>query len=306
MAKSYSKYIAKLGLSGKGTTVVSRGNSGIGFAFAKEAATLGYHIILAVRNLSRGESAKSKILKASPLAKVEVYELDVSKHDSVRHFVDKVISDCLDIDVFYCNAGIYRTPFAISEEGLEEQVNTNYFGNYLLYKWIKPYLLSLGHQVRFILTSSIVARFAKWDDAYFFGKLPYKKAKAYSASKLAINMFFKSLIEDCKGSFILPLLVHPGICYTPLIYKAFADRKWVLLANRLLRLFFHSPEKAALGSLYLLQEKIEFPCFVGPRGPFHLSGYPKTYHLYQGNLKGYSSFVAESEEIYKERFSLDK
>lgn len=306
MAKSYSKYIAKLGLSGKGTIVVTGGNSGIGFAFAKEAAILGYHIILAVRNLGRGESAKSKILAASPKAKVEVYELDVSRPESIRRFIDKIISGHLDIDVFYCNAGIYRTPFALSQEGLEEQVNTNYFGNYLLYKWIKPYLLSLGHQVRFILTSSIVARFAKWDDAYFFGKLPYKKAKAYSASKLAINMFFKYLIEDTKDSLILPLLVHPGICYTPLIYKAFADRKFVLLANRLLRLFFHSPEKAALGSLYLLQDNIEFPCFVGPRGPFHLSGYPKTYHLYKGNLKGYSSFVVKSEEIYKEILSLDK
>ena len=306
MAKSYSKYIAKLGLSGKGNIVVTGGNSGIGFAFAKEAAKLGYNLILAVRNLGRGEEAKNKILEEAPKANVELYELDVSKRTSIRAFVDKVISNGLDIDVFYCNAGIYRTPFALSEERLEEQVNTNYFGNYLLYKWIKPYLLSLNHEVRFILTSSIVARFAKWDDAYFFGKLPYKKAKAYSASKLAINMFFKFLIEDCKGTSILPLLVHPGICYTPLIYKAFADRKWVLIANRLLRLFFHRPEKAALASLYLLQDKIEFPCFAGPRGPFHLSGYPKIYPLYQGNLKGYMALISKSEALYKERFSLDK
>lgn len=294
----YASYVSSLSLSKGKTIVITGGNSGIGFASAKHLAALDWTIILAVRNLSRGQKAKEELLSLYPNAHIEVWELDLSKRDSIDSFIQRIQNEKPDIDAFYCNAGVYRIPYQTTEEGLELTIATNYLGNYLLYKGLKDYFKSLNHVVRFLLTSSITARFEHFSiEDFKRNENTYGRMSAYARSKVAVNQLYLYLIDDCKGSNVLPLLVHPGSTYTPLIDKAYEGRPYMKAAQRFMRLAFHTPAKASLSTLYALQDTVTSPIFVGPRGLFHLSGYPKPYALYKGNLEHYLETIKATEEL---------
>ena len=268
------------------TALITGGNSGIGFEFARHVAHYGWKVILAVRSPEKGEQAKKKLTEEFPGLNVMVMNLDLADSKSIVAFCDSIVKSKLDVDVFYANAGVYRIPYSKTDLGFEMTAGVNFVANYILFERLFPYFVSLGHRVRYILTSSIVARFASWKNDDLYGLPKYHKYKAYKKSKIAVNQLFLHMKERCQGSAVLPLLVHPGCAYTPLIDKAYANRRFALLAQKFLRLFTHSAEKAALSTVYLLQDSVDVPCFCGPRGLFHISGYPKTYPLYRGNLKG--------------------
>ena len=297
--KGIKKHFDKLHLPKGKTIVITGGNSGIGFAVAELLSQTDWDIILAIRNLEKGEKAKQEILKRSPQAKIILMELDLSKRESILSFASKIQEEKIDIDVFYANAGIYRLPYARCYGGLESHMAVNAVGNYILYQELRPYFRDLPHSVKFILTSSVVARLAKITPESLFGENPYNKRRAYNNSKLAVNYLYSYLYEQEQNSNIIPLLVHPGIVFTPLIEKAYG--KTIFTAGQhFMRLFSHKPRKAALSTCYLLQEEITSPCFCGPRGLFHISGYPKIYPLYQGNIKNIDEFMATIDACLKE------
>lgn len=279
------------------TIVITGGNSGIGFAVAEFCARLNYRIILAVRNEGRGEEAKQKILALSPDCEVEVRLLNLSDLSSISDFADHLIKDQLDVDIFYCNAGIYRVPFATIFGGLESQMAVNFAANLILFRKLEDYFRSLNHEVKFVLTSSIVARLCTLNPGDLYGEKKYDKSMAYRKSKLAVNHLFEYLKVRTQGSNIVPLLVHPGIVFTPLIAKAYPN-KIVLGAKHFLRLCFNKPEKAALSTMRLLEEDIHSPCFCGPRGLWHTAGYPKIYPLHQKNIHDVDALMDETLKAF--------
>lgn len=299
MKEKLIRYADKLNLPRGKTIVITGGNSGIGFSVAKHLIHYDYRIIVAVRNRSRGEKAKEELLRENPDARIEVWDLELSNFESMRAFVKRIQKEHLDIDCFYSNAGVYRIPFALGELGIEMTLLTNYVSNLYLYLLLKEYLLQLGHPVKFILTSSMVARFAHMDVSDFDGH-DYQKMKFYKKSKVAVNQLYRFMVEDAKGTNLLPLLVHPGSTYTPLIAKAYPNRTLMIAAQRFMRIFFHSPDKAALCTLALLSEEIDTPTFMAPRGIFHISGYPKKIKLYQGNLAKYKETIAYTRDMISE------
>jgi WW domain-containing oxidoreductase len=62
--------------------------AGIGKETARVLAKRGGHIIIAVRNIQKGEAVKEEILKETPSAPFDVLELDVSSLASVRKFAE--------------------------------------------------------------------------------------------------------------------------------------------------------------------------------------------------------------------------
>lgn len=278
------------------TVVITGGNSGIGFECARYLAKCDGRVILAVRSPERGEAAKAKILEETPKARIEVWLLDLAEPQSIVDFIQRVIQERIDIDVFYANAGIYRMPFSVLYGGLESHMAVNLAANYLLYQGLRDYLIGLGHPVKFILTSSVVARLTKLNSSDLYGEPKYSKSRAYKKSKLAVNHLWLWMQEDAEGTNIIPLLVHPGSTYTPLIAKAY-PKKLTLAAKRFMRLAFHKPDKAALCTMRLLEKDIQAPCFCGPRGIGHLSGYPKIYPLYRKNIGNPQEFVEELQSF---------
>ena len=293
MVNKAMHYFQKMDLPKGQTVIITGANSGIGFECARYLSSIGDRLIFAVRNLERGEKAKAQILTEYPDADIEVWLLDLNDLASIEAFIDRVKEQKLDVDVFYSNAGIYRLPYAKSFKGFEQHMAVNYVSNVVLYRGLEEYFHSLPHPVKFILTSSVVARFAKLRDGDLFREKSYSKSRAYKKSKLALNHFFLWLCAREKSTNVIPLLVHPGSTFTPLIAKAYPKR-FILAAKRFMRLAFHKPDKAALCTMRLLEKDIASPIFIAPRGVGHLTGYPKQIHLYRGNICDPEHLIAET------------
>ena len=120
----YSQFFVKLPVptqSFAGQTIIITGsNTGLGREAASHILELGAaKVILAVRNVSKGEAAKKHIsthsarLNAQDL--IEVWELDLSNYESVKAFAKR--AESLDrIDAVIQNAGISTDQFAVAED----------------------------------------------------------------------------------------------------------------------------------------------------------------------------------------------
>jgi len=126
----------------KGKTVVVTGsNSGVGYATALKYVELAAStVVLGVRSLQKGESAKAQIEKATGrTGVVQVWPLDLASSDSIDAFAKRVES-LKRVDVAVLNAGILPSTFKLSEEGWETNLQVNTLGTALLAILLTPKL----------------------------------------------------------------------------------------------------------------------------------------------------------------------
>ena len=281
-----NKHIDKEKLVNK-TILITGGNSGIGLEVAKYAAYLKMNIIITCRSEEKALKAIDEIKNEYPLANVSFYLLDTSSFSSVKKLANSIKDNNVDIDIFYSNAGAFRMKRELTSDGYERVIQTNYLGPYLLTNLLMPYFRNLSHQVKMIFTTSITAKRAKinYDDINSITST--SKYNTYAESKLLNVHLYLYLVNKCKGTNILPLLVHPGVTATPLIFKAY-PRWFANIAVSFMKIVFHSPSKAALSTIALLDTSIAKPTFIGPRGIYNISGYPKenkiTKHMKKDSL----------------------
>src|SRR2546426_5942282 len=86
------------------TAVVTGANSGLGLVTARELARAGATVVLACRNVQKGEAAAAEIRAAVPGAGLQVAELDLSSLESVRRFA--TVLEGGDLALLINNAGI--------------------------------------------------------------------------------------------------------------------------------------------------------------------------------------------------------
>ena len=169
--------------------VVTGSNTGIGYHTAAVLAYSGAHVVLAVRNLEKGNAALSRIVAASPGADVTLQALDLSSLDSVRTAADALRSAYPRIDLLINNAGVMYTPKQVTKDDFEMQFGTNHLGHFALTGLLLDHLLpvrgsrvvtvsSIGHRLR----ASIHFDDLQWERRY-------DRIAAYGQSKLA-NLLF--------------------------------------------------------------------------------------------------------------------
>lgn len=252
---------------------ITGGNSGVGLETAKDYLYLGANVYLLVRNIEKGLLAKNDLLKQFPNSHIEIIELDLADFASIRKCVDYIVNNNIDVDVFINNAGVFHLPKSKTKDDIEIIMGTNTVGTFYLNELLKPYLKRFNHRVDLILTSSLVSRFAKLDYNDFYMDKRYGKIKIYNRSKLAVNEIYLYYLDEYKDSNVLVHLTHPGITNTPIIHKAYKVSIFNKLGHLFIGTFFHSPSKASLGNVYVLNK--DEPTLEGPRGLFQMSGYPK-------------------------------
>lgn len=279
--------------------IITGANSGIGFEVSYLCASLNANVFMAVRNKSKGEAAKEKILKDFPNANITLLTLDVSSIESIKEFVGYLKDNNIDVDVFYNNAGILKAS-GVSKDNIELVMATNYIGTYLLNELLFDYFLTLNHKVKVIFTNSIAMYLAKIDYNDFFNQRKYNSFKAYCNSKLALTHYFINYSRKCDRVNIDAVLVHPGITYTPLISKSF-NKVIGKLADMFMDLIFHKVDIAALSTMYLLNDDISNGTYVGPRGIFGMSGLPKKKKLIKKIYNNYNKTIDFTDNFLKEK-----
>ena len=89
--------------------LITGANSGVGLALTHALAARKQHVIMAVRDAGRGETARAEVLKQHPGALLQLELLDLTDLRSVRALGEKD----LGVDVVINNAGIACEPKAL-------------------------------------------------------------------------------------------------------------------------------------------------------------------------------------------------
>ena len=253
------------------TAVVTGANSGLGLVTARELARAGANIVLACRNVQKGDAAAGEIRTAVPQARLEVAELDLSSLESVRRFADSL--DVAELPLLINNAGIMMTPPRKTADGFELQFGTNHLGHFALTGLLLE-RLARAADPRIVTVSSLEHRAGHihFDDLQLESR--YAPRKAYRQSKLANAVFALELDRRLRaaGSPAKSVLAHPGYSATNLqsagptgVMKAF-----LAVTNRV---FAQSMEQGALPILYAATAPaVEGGEYYGPDGFQELRG----------------------------------
>jgi NAD(P)-dependent dehydrogenase (short-subunit alcohol dehydrogenase family) len=241
------------------TAIVTGANSGLGLVTARELARAGARVILACRNVDKGNAALAGLS-----GDVQVRPLNLADLASVRAFADTIGL----VDVLVNNAGIMAVPYALTRDGFESQIGTNHLGHFALTNLLLPKVSD-----RVVTVSSLM---------HFSGAIsltdlnwkarPYSAWLAYGQSKLA-NLLFTSELQrrlSAAGSTVRAHAAHPGYSATNLqghTGNPIGTPFW-LAANKL---FGASPENGAIPTLYAASKDLPPDSFIGPkfgaRGP---------------------------------------
>ena len=258
------------------TAIITGANTGIGYEAAAVLARRGARVVLAVRNVDKGNDAAARITSASPDALVSVQELDLTSLDSIRAAADALRSAHPRIDLLINNAGVMHTPKATTKDGFELQFGTNHLGHFALTGRLLDNMLGVdGSRVVTISSQAHRFRFAiDFDDLHSEKK--YDRAAAYARSKVANLMFTYELARRLKshGAPTIATAAHPGSSNTeltrnyPTWLQAPVGLVWGLISQ--------SAEMGALPTLRAATDPgVRNGEYYGPSGPGQQRGYPK-------------------------------
>ncbi len=260
--------------------VVTGANSGLGVVTARELARKGATVVMACRSAERGEAARTRLAGSLPpnLSDVSVLPLDLADLASVRDFADAVGERFDGLDILVNNAGVMALPQRRTADGFERQMGTNHLGHFALSGLLAPLLLTRPG-ARVVTVSSGVHVLGRPDPAYVRGRqVPYRKWRAYGASKAANLMFTAELARRAEkaGVDLVSVAAHPGYADTnlqaagPRMSGDTRAERAMALANRLVAT---SPDTGALPQLYAATAPdVVNGAFYGPR--FGMLGRP--------------------------------
>lgn len=185
-------------LSGK-VAVVTGGNSGIGYASAKEFKDQGADVIITGRNKERVDAAAAELGVTGLIA-------DVSDVSAIEKMVDEVKSLKGKVDILFVNAGVFfGSPIGMmTEEHYDHIMDINFKGAVFTLDKFAP-ILNDGASV--INLSSVNA----------YSSMP--NASIYSASKAAMNAFSRAAAVEFAPRGIRVNVVNPGPVSTPIFGK---------------------------------------------------------------------------------------
>jgi NAD(P)-dependent dehydrogenase (short-subunit alcohol dehydrogenase family) len=258
------------------TAVVTGANSGLGLAAARALAAAGAEVVLACRNMEKGEAAVGSIRTELPAASVDLEELDLSSLASVRDFAARFEAERAGLDLLINNAGVMAPPRHETADGFELQLGTNHLGHFAL-----TGLLLGGMQgredARVVTVSSTAHKFGRINFDNLQGERRYFRWSAYGQSKLANILFARELDGRLRaaGSIVKSLAAHPGYSSTNLQSAAppLLDRTVMRVTNLLVG---QSPEMGALPELYAAtRPNLDGGLFIGPDGFEEQRGHPK-------------------------------
>ncbi len=251
-------------LSGR-TYVVTGANSGIGLEAAKKLTDAGGHVVLAVRDVAKGETAAATLPGPGTW---EVQELDLASLTSVRKFVE-AWGDA-PITTLVNNAGIMMVAEGRTADGFELQLGTNHLGHFALTNLLLPVV-----EDRVVTVSSGLHNGPQLDFDNLDLVDSYSPGRAYHQSKLA-NLLFTAELQrklTAAGSAVVAHGCHPGYSATnlqshhanPLMNKLM----WV--GNKVIAT---SPEFGARPTFHAITAELPPDSYIGPTGFQGLRGAP--------------------------------
>lgn len=220
------------------TVIVTGSNAGLGLEAARHFYRLNAtKLILAVRTISKGETAKEDILTSvktrNDTDAIEVWPLDQTTSHSTLAFSERVQAELPRVDVAVLNAGINNKTFQLVE-GYEQVTQVNVLNTFLLALSLLPKLRdtktkhpdSTPHLTIVSSEAHRLTRFEEINAPDLYEKLnderSYEQQPRYQVSKLLEILLTREITTRLKSDSdfathpIIINIVNPGLCFSAL------------------------------------------------------------------------------------------
>jgi NAD(P)-dependent dehydrogenase (short-subunit alcohol dehydrogenase family) len=192
--------------------VVTGANSGLGFGLTGRLARAGAEVILAVRNVTKGQEALARITAEQPDATLSIRRVDLASLASVAEFGAGLVGEGRPIHILINNAGVMAPPNReATSDGFELQFGANFLGHFALTGHLMP-LLGAADGATVTSLSSLASRTGQLNFADLQSERSYRAWRAYGQSKLADLMFARELDRRgrLEGWRLRSNAAHPG------------------------------------------------------------------------------------------------
>lgn len=219
MARLYFRFTNGICLMAKDMTnkviLITGGNTGIGKEYVRDMAKRNATIIMACRNVAKGEQSRHEIVAETSNENIYVEKLDLASLEIVNNFCLKIKQKHKSIDILVCFAAAVGARTEFTEDGFETQFHCNYLSHFLIILQLFP-LLMLSTQPKIILTASSGHLLGNIDIANISRLSNYRKSafRLYCDSKLCFVLLAKELSERFAQTKLVANSFHPGTVLT--------------------------------------------------------------------------------------------
>ena len=239
-------------MENKGYIIITGANGGMGASLTESLIKLGYRVLMACRNIEKGEEIKERLVSLYGGADIKLYTLDLASFDSIKYFTERLYEDKIRIAALINNAGVMNRDFLLTADGFEQNLGVNYIGTYLLTRRVIPLLEEKGHIIN---TGSLTYRIGKVSSKMFIpDKKHYTRFGIYGISKQAVILFTLELAERLKGEKIIVNAVDPGVVDTGIITM---HRWFDPIVDWIFRPIIRTPAQGVERTLLLLTGKVD-------------------------------------------------
>lgn len=262
----------------RGRTIVMTGASdGLGREAALQLATWGARLVLAVRDVRKGEIVAQRIVRETGRRDaVRLTRIDLADLSSVRAAAGQVteVLDGEGIDLLIHVAGAVSRRRRETVDGFEMMTGVNALAPLLLTELLLPLV-----RERVVVVAS---------DSHTFGRIdltdPHFRTgswslwSAYGRSKLIAMLWGLELSERLQsqatpGAAVDVQLVHPGWVLTNL-QNATGSPRWDAAVTALTRPIAMTAQRGAAPVLFAATQPLPPGSYIGPDGPGALRGRP--------------------------------
>jgi NAD(P)-dependent dehydrogenase (short-subunit alcohol dehydrogenase family) len=216
--------------------IVTGATGALGEATASNLARLGWAVVIASRDETRGERVLSRIKANDSSARVAVLPLDLSSPTSIRGMVGQFHSQFQRLDALIHTAAVFLSQRQCTPEGRELMFATNHLGPFLLTRLLLEEQLT-ERSLRVVLVTAPSTTSVDFEDLQ--GERRFRPLWAFGATKMCNLLFTYALARRFQGSANTANAFHPGLIKSNLMKEAPAPMR--VLTN----LVSSRPEKAA-------------------------------------------------------------
>lgn len=212
------------------TVIVTGANVGLGLEAARHFTRFNARkVIVAVRNLEKGEKARQSIEESTKrFGVVEVWQVDLSSYESVKQFAARA-QGLERLDAVVENAGIATRIYRVEEDN-EATITTNVVSTFLMALLLLPKLRETASRFNVTPHLSVVSSevhgyiaFAEKTSPNIFKTLNDKEtanmAERYPMSKLLEVFYCRELAARHSKSNTPHVIINyltPGLCHSEL------------------------------------------------------------------------------------------